>query len=47
MKAETPIQLCCRVVEAMVFQEYQKIQFLVFLFLVWFVVLQVIVEWPW
>jgi hypothetical protein len=32
MKAETLIQLCCKVVEAVVFQEHQKIQFFVFFF---------------
>jgi hypothetical protein len=47
MKVETLIMLYCRAAKAMVFQECQKVQFLVFLFLAWFVVLHVIVEWPW
>jgi hypothetical protein len=33
--------------EAIVFQGRRKVQLLVFLFLAWFVVLQVIVEWLW
>jgi hypothetical protein len=33
--------------EAVVFQRHQKVQLLVFLFLGWFVVLEVIVEWLW
>jgi hypothetical protein len=50
MKAETLIQLCelCgRAAEAVVFQGRRKVQFLIFLFLVWFVSLQVIVKWLW
>jgi hypothetical protein len=47
VKAKTLIQLCCRTTEVVVFQGRWKVQFLVFLFLAWFVVLQVIVEWPW
>jgi hypothetical protein len=39
MKVETLIQFCCRAIEVVVFQGRQKIQFLVFLFSVWFVVL--------
>jgi hypothetical protein len=34
-------------VEAVVFQGCHKVQSFVFLFLIWFVVLQVIVEWLW
>jgi len=30
MKAKTLIQLCCKVVEAVVFQQHQKIQFIDF-----------------
>jgi hypothetical protein len=33
--------------EAIVFQGHQKVQLLVFLFLVWFIILQIIVEWLW
>jgi hypothetical protein len=39
MKAKTLSLLYCKVAEAEVFQERQKVQFVVFLFLVWFVVL--------
>jgi hypothetical protein len=39
MKTKTLIQLCGRVAKAMVFQGRLKVQFLVFMFLAWFVVL--------
>jgi hypothetical protein len=39
MKGKTLILLYCKAAKAVVFQERQKIQFLVFLFLTWFVVL--------
>jgi len=47
MKVETIIQLHGTAIEAMVFQGPRKVQFLVFLFLAWFAVLHVIVEWLW
>jgi hypothetical protein len=45
MKVKTLIQLCGRATETVLFQGCQKVQFVVFLFLAWFVLLQVIVEW--
>jgi hypothetical protein len=45
MKVETLIQLCGRADEVVVFQGHLKVQFLVFLFLAWFVVLEVM--WLW
>jgi len=48
MKVGTLIQLCGKWCwSCVVFQGHRKVQLLVFLFLAWFVVLQVIVEWLW
>ncbi len=46
-KQKTLIQLCGRDVGGVVFQGRWKVHFLIFLFLAWFVALQVIVQWFW